>query len=225
MKKNLFLIICCLLTTKVFAQNRLSGKVSNNNNEPMPYVGVLLVHQADTTKREGALTSLSGDFAFKDVKRGKYLLKIAALGYKTVLKPIELAATDLNLGTFKMEEDALKLKEVNVTGQQANVKIKTDTIEYNATAFKTQPNAAVEELLKKLPGVEVDRDGNILVQGQKVSRLTVDGKDFFGTDPKTATKNLPADAVAKIQVIDSKTQEAKATGIGWPTRKSTESYH
>lgn len=216
MKKSvLFFILCCLLTTKVFAQShRLSGKVlSAANNEPIGYAAVLLTEQSDSTKRNGALTSHNGDFLLKDLKNSKYLLKISALGYKAIVRSVEIGAKDLDLGTLTMSEDALSLKEVNVTGQQANVKVKTDTIEYNAGAFKTQPNAAVEELLKKLPGVEIDRDGNILVQGQKVSRLTVDGKDFFGTDPKTATKNLPADAIAKVQVIDSKTQEAKATGI------------
>lgn len=213
MKTKLFLIICCLLTTKTFAQNRLSGKIQSvTNKEAVAYAAVLLTEQADSSKRTGALTSFNGEFSFKDLKNGKYNLRITALGYKSILKPIEISG-NLELGTLQMQEDALKLKEVNVTGQQANVKIKPDTIEYNAGAFKTQPNAAVEELLKKLPGVEVDRDGNILVHGQKVSRLTVDGKDFFGTDPKTATKNLPADAIAKVQVIDSKTLEAKATGI------------
>ena len=187
--------------------------IADTNNEPIPYAAILLTEQSDSTKRNGALTSFNGEFLLKDLKSGKYFLKISALGYKTIIKPLEILSADVALSTLKMKEDALALKEVSVTGQQANVKIKTDTIEYNATAFKTQPNAAVEELLKKLPGVEVDRDGNILVQGQKVTRLTVDGKDFFGTDPKTATKNLPADAIAKVQVVDSKTLEAKASGI------------
>lgn len=215
MKRNLIFVLFCLLSTKVFAQNqRLTGKVqAAHSNEAIGYAAVLLTEQSDSTKRSGALTSFNGEFLLKDLKNGKYILKISALGYKTLVKPVEIASANVELGTLKMDEDALSLKEVNVTGQQANVKIKPDTIEYNATAFKTQPNAAVEELLKKLPGVEVDRDGNILVQGQKVTRLTVDGKDFFGTDPKTATKNLPADAIAKVQVVDSKTQEAKATGI------------
>ncbi len=215
MKKHLFFIFFCLLTTKVFAQGqRLTAKVqASHNNEPIAYAAVLLTEQSDSTKRNGALTNFNGEFSLKDLKKGNYILKISALGYKSIVRTIEIASTNVELGILKMNEDAVSLKEVNVTGQQASVKIKADTIEYNATAFKTQPNAAVEELLKKLPGVEVDRDGNILVQGQKVTRLTVDGKDFFGTDPKTATKNLPADAIAKVQVIDSKTQEAKATGI------------
>lgn len=214
MKPSLFLILCCLLSTKLFAQShQLRGKVNAElSKEPITYAAVLLTEKLDSTKRSGALTNTDGQFLLKDLKPGVYLLKISALGYKPILKPVEITA-DLDLGILKMTEDALALKEVNITGQQANVKIKPDTIEYNATAFKTQPNAAVEELLKKLPGVEVDKDGNILVQGQKVTRLTVDGKDFFGTDPKTATKNLPADAIAKVQVVDSKTLEAKATGI------------
>lgn len=216
MKSRIILLFFYLLCTKSFAQNgrQLSGRlVAGQSNEPIAYAAVLLVETVDSTKKSGALTSFNGTFVFKDVKEGSYLLKLSALGYKTMHKQIKIGSSDTDLGTLKMDEDAVSLKEVNITGQQANVKIKPDTIEYNATAFKTQPNAAVEELLKKLSGVEIDRDGNILVQGQKVSRLTVDGKDFFGTDPKTATKNLPADAIAKVQIVDSKTQEAKATGI------------
>src|SRR5690606_22466574 len=86
-------------------------------------------------------------------------------------------------------------------------------IEFNADAFKTQPNALVEDLLKRLPGVEVDADGAIKVQGEDVKRITVDGKDFFGTDPKMATRNLPADAVKKVQVFDKKSKTAEFTGI------------
>ncbi len=215
MKKTTFFIFSCLLSAQSFAQDsRLNGKVvSVKNNEPVAYAAILLTQQADSTKRTGALTSVNGEFLLKDLQTGKYLLKISYLGYKTIMKPLNVTSGSVDLGVFKLEEDALLLNEVTVSAEQIAVKVKKDTIEYNADSFKTQPNAVVEELLKKLPGVEVDRDGNILVQGQKVTRLTVDGKDFFGTDPKTATKNLPADAIAKVQVVDSKTQEAKATGI------------
>jgi hypothetical protein len=214
--KSIFLFLLCILCTKTFAQNnvKVTGKlVSAKTNEPIAYAAAVLVWANDSTKRTGALTSFEGEFIFNAVKDGNYQLKLSALGYQTIALKVEIHGASIGLGTLKMEENAISLKEVNVTGQQSSVKIKKDTIEYNATAFKTQPNAAVEELLKKLPGVEIDRDGNILVQGQKVNRLTVDGKDFFGTDPKTATKNLPADAIAKVQIVDSKTLEAKATGI------------
>lgn len=212
--KTFLLALLCALSTKTFAQEgaALKGKLSSaKTNEPIGYAAAVLIEKADSTKRTGALTNISGEFSFVGVKKNNYTLKLTALGYKPVVMKVEVGSKDIDLGAVKLEEDAIGLKEVNVTA--ANVVVKKDTVEYNAAAFKTKPNAAVEDLLKKLPGVEVDRDGNILVQGQKVSRLTVDGKDFFGTDPKTATKNLPADAIAKVQLIDSKTQEAKATGI------------
>jgi hypothetical protein len=213
-KKIAFLVFLCVLCTKSFAQEgvKLKAKlISSKTSEPIGYAAAVLTVSTDSTQRTGALSSLSGEFEFAALKKNNYKLKISALGYKTVTLNVDVSTSALDLGIIKMEDDAIKLKEVNVTA--SNVRIKKDTIEYNAEAFKTKPNAAVEELLKKLPGVEIDRDGNILVQGQKVSRLTVDGKDFFGTDPKTATKNLPADAIAKVQIVDSKTQEAKATGI------------
>ncbi|WP_199141144.1 TonB-dependent receptor [Pedobacter sp. ASV12] len=214
--KTILMLLLCSLCTKVFAQEvaTVTGKLfSAKSGEAIPYAAAVLTETADSTKRTGVITNFSGEFSFKDLKRTEYLLKLSALGYKTIRMKVAANSGIVNLGTLKMEEDAISLKEVNVTGQQANMKVKKDTLEFNAGAFKTKPNAAVEELLKKLPGVEIDKDGNILVQGQKVSRLTVDGKDFFGTDPKTATKNLPADAIAKVQIVDSKTQEAKATGI------------
>jgi hypothetical protein len=213
-KEISFLLLLCVLCTKSFAQDgvKLKGKlISAKTNEPISYAAAILTIPADSTKRTGALTNFSGEFDFSEVKKDKYLLKLSALGYKPMTMKVSVNNVDVDLGVLKLEDDAIALKEVSVVA--ANMVVKKDTLEFNAAAFKTKPNAAVEELLKKLPGVEIDKDGNILVQGQKVSRLTVDGKDFFGTDPKTATKNLPADAIAKVQIIDSKTQEAKATGI------------
>jgi hypothetical protein len=159
------------------------------------------------------VTNKAGEFSFNTVANGDYKIRISAMGYNPITKNINMNGKAVNIGLLKLEEDAIALKDVAVSGRYAIATVKKDTVEFNADAYKTRPNAAVEDLLKKLPGVTVDKDGSILVQGQKVTRLTVDGKDFFGTDPKTATKNLPADAIAKVQLIDSKTQEAKATGI------------
>jgi hypothetical protein len=212
--RTFFMFLLCVISTKAFAQDgiNIKGKLSSaKNQEAIGYAAAVLIEKTDSTKRTGALTNFSGEFNFSNIKKKSYFLKLSALGYKSFTMKVEAEVKDIDLGEIKLEEDAIALKEVNVTA--ANMVIKKDTVEYNAAAFKTKPNAAVEDLLKKLPGVEIDRDGNILVQGQKVSRLTVDGKDFFGTDPKTATKNLPADAIAKVQIVDSKTLEAKATGI------------
>ncbi|PWS27035.1 hypothetical protein DHW03_13535 [Pedobacter yonginense] len=214
--KPYLLAILCLLSTKVFAQQsiRISGQVVESKTSlPLEYAGIVLFSKADSTKKVGVVTNKRGEFTFNAINRGDYRIKISVIGYNSITRNISIGDKDYNLGIVKMEEDAISLKDVAINGRLATATVKKDTVEFNADAYKTKPNAAVEDLLKKLPGVTVDKDGSILVQGQKVTRLTVDGKDFFGTDPKTATKNLPADAIAKVQLIDSKTQEAKATGI------------
>jgi hypothetical protein len=214
--KTYLLALLCILSTKVFAQQTgsVNGKIIEaKTNLPLEYAGIVLSAQADSTKKIGGVSNKSGEFIFKDLAPGEYKIKISVIGYNSIAKNITVGAKGLDLGTFKMHEDAISLKDVAVTGRLATATVKKDTIEFNADAYKTRPNAAVEDLLKKLPGVTIDKDGSIMVQGQKVTRLTVDGKDFFGSDPKTATKNLPADAIAKVQLVDSKTQEAKATGI------------
>lgn len=214
--KTYLWILLCILSTKVFAQQagNINGKIiDGKTNQPIEYVGVILSGKTDSTKKVGVVTNKGGEFSFNAVANGDYKIRISALGYNSITKEINLNGKTVNIGTLKLKEDAIALKDVAVNGRYAIASVKKDTLEFNADAYKTRPNAAVEDLLKKLPGVTVDKDGSILVQGQKVTRLTVDGKDFFGTDPKTATKNLPADAIAKVQLIDSKTQEAKATGI------------
>jgi Outer membrane protein beta-barrel family/CarboxypepD_reg-like domain len=215
MKAYLWMLLC-VLSTKVFAQQagNINGKIiDGKTNQPIEYVGIILSGKTDSTKKVGMVTNKAGEFSFNAVASGDYKIRISALGYNSITKNINVNGKAVNIGLLKLEEDAIALKDVAISGRYATATVKKDTIEFNADAYKTRPNAAVEDLLKKLAGVTVDKDGSILVQGQKVTRLTVDGKDFFGTDPKTATKNLPADAIAKVQLIDSKTLEAKATGI------------
>lgn len=214
--KTYLWILLCILSTKVFAQRmgNINGKIlDGKTNQPIEYVGIILSNKTDSTKKIGVVTNNAGEFSFNAVANGDYKIRISAMGYNPITKNISVSGMAVNIGTLKMQEDAIALKDIAVSGRYALATVKKDTVEFNADAYKTRPNAAVEDLLKKLPGVTVGKDGSILVQGQKVTRLTVDGKDFFGTDPKTATKNLPADAIAKVQLIDSKTQEAKATGI------------
>ncbi|TAG65554.1 MAG: TonB-dependent receptor, partial [Runella slithyformis] len=152
-----------------------------------------------------------GNFELKNLDRQSYILKITFVGlrpYSQLIQP-----TDGDLGEIKMQAIAKDLNEVVIRGERSPVTIKADTIEYNADSFKVQPNSVVEDLLKRLPGVEVARDGTVKAQGQEIRRVTVDGKEFFGRDPKLATKNLPADAVDKVQVFDRKSDQAQFTGI------------
>ena len=105
------------------------------------------------------------------------------------------------------------LQEVIIAGEYIPIKFKGDTVEYNAKAFKVKPGAVVEELLKKLPGVEVDKSGNIKAMGENVTKILVDGKEFFGGDIKAATKNLPAESIDKIEIFDKKSENAEFTGV------------
>lgn len=206
----------CLILNAARAQSGvIRGKVvDGKTKEPLEYAAIT-ISTNDSLKVVGAISNQAGEFTLSKIPVGSYQLKISYLGYKSVTRPVSITATSsfVELGSLFIEPDGVTLNEVTVKAEKIPVTIRKDTVEFNADSYKTRPNANTEELLKKLPGVEVDRDGNITIQGQRVSRLTVDGKDFFGTDPKTATKNLPADAIEKVQVVDSKTQEAKATGI------------
>ncbi len=137
------------------------------------------------------------------------------MGYGPYLKNVTTpsGSDTLNLGVIELQPIAIELKEVTVKGDRDPVVVKQDTVEFNAGSFGTRPNANVEQLLKRLPGVDIGNDGNINVQGENVTRIFVDGKEFFGGNLKMATRNLPADAIDKVQVIDGKSEEARFSGI------------
>ena len=154
-----------------------------------------------------------GFFRFKNIAPGKYLLSVSYVGYAHLWLGIKVGATPtLSLGNIYLT-DASKLSEVTVTSRRPPVVINGDSIEFNSENFKTVPNAVVEDMLKKMPGIEVDKAGAITVNGKSVTKVYVNGKEFFTGDPKMATKNLPADAVDKIQVYDRKSDQAMFTGI------------
>lgn len=132
-------------------------------------------------------------------------------GYKTLRRKVDLKRV-IKLGTVQMEEQAQELKEVNVVGERVPITIKKDTLEFNADSFKTRPDATVEEVLKKLPGVQVDSDGKITVNGKEVNKVLVNGQVFFSNDPKVATKSLPKEVIDKIQITDTKTKTQEFTG-------------
>ncbi|RZK26591.1 MAG: hypothetical protein EOO43_02355, partial [Flavobacterium sp.] len=146
---------------------------------------------------------------------GKYRLFVAYLGLKSINKDFELtaAAPGIDFGSLIMEDTGVDLKTVEVKGDIPPVKVKKDTLEFNAAAFKVKENAVVEDVLKKLPGVDVAKDGTITTQGETIKKVRVDGKDFMGSDPLLATRNLPADMIDKIQIIDDMSDQSKFSGV------------
>lgn len=195
----------------------VTGQVLDEKNEPMIAVSVRLLSAADSSlvNGTGTMTDDNGKFTIKDLKRGDYLVNITFLGYKPVYKPVKLLRVQpsASVGTVKMEPDAILLGEAVITGIVPPIVAKEDTLEFNADSYKTQPNAVVEDMFKKLPGVEVDDDGKITVQGKEVKKILIDGEEFFTDDPKVASKNLPANMIEKIQVVDRQSDEARFSGV------------
>ena len=218
MNKLLLPLIFCIVGTMAHGQTpnkfNIRGVVSDTNKVTLPSATVMLLTPKDSALINFGRTNDKGEFEFKNVRRGEYLLKITYVGYLPHQQTITPADEPVvELGTIKMRELNKDLYEVVIKTARAPLSIKGDMIEYDASSFKVPPGSTVEDLLKKLPGVQVDENGNIKAQGQDVKKVTVDGKSFFGSDPKLATKNLSAQAVSKVQVFNDKSEQSKITGV------------
>ncbi|MCU0339206.1 MAG: outer membrane beta-barrel protein [Spirosomaceae bacterium] len=220
LRRIFHLLLLTALCSTAFAQKiSLKGVVKDTADRPLEGATVMLMEPKDSSLVTFGRSQTGGVFELKNLNSQSYLLKITYMGlrpYSRLTQP-----TDSDLGLIKMEAIPKDLNEVVVRGERNPVEIVGDTIAYNAGSFKVQPNAVVEDLLKRLPGVEVSRDGTITAQGQTVKRVTVDGKEFFGRDPKVATRNLPADAVDKVKVFDRQSDQASFTGIDDGQREKT----
>ena len=199
----------------------VTGAIRDDQQTRLPSATVVLLQPSDSVMKYFAITDVQGHFAIKQVKAGQYILQISFMGYQTYYQSLDVAASVLDVGTITLQPEDQILDEVVVSEDRVPIRIKKDTIEYDAGAFQTQANAPVEELLKRLPGVEVESDGNVKAQGKDVQQVLVDGKEFFGKDPKIATKNLPADAIKKVQVFDKKSDLAEFTGVDDGVRDKT----
>ena len=221
--KKILPVLLCLLSAAAFAQKtNLRGQVLDTARVALPSATVMLLAPADSSLVNFGVSNSKGFFEVKGISRGRYLLKITFVGYSPFFRSVETnGEPDLDLGPIAMLPLTQQLAELVVQGEKNPVTVKKDTIEFNADSFKVKTNATVEDLLKKLPGVEVETDGSIKAQGEQVQRVMVDGREFFGRDPKLATRNLPADAVDKVQVYDKKSDQAVFTGIEDGQREKT----
>lgn len=200
--------------TQVFAQRSVQSTVFDaKNGLPLEMATVRLLKSTDSTLVQGAQTNTKGYFNLTGIRPGSYILLVSSVGYNEHRENITMERRDMILKNIQMKEDVKLLKEVEVKGTAAQLVVKGDTLEYNATAFKVQENAVVEDLLKRLPGVEITSEGKITVNGQEVSKIRVDGKKFFDGDSEMATKNIPAEMIEKIQVLEQKSDMALLTGF------------
>ena len=212
------IIVCfLLLSTCIQAQRARYGAIKGTvvdslSRRSLESTSIAVYLASDSSLVNYALSSRKGDFTITDIPLNtNCTMVITNRGYEIYFKSIILTADrkELLLDTILLVKSFNELKAVTVTALRPPVSVKPDTLEFNVSSFKTMPNAMIEDLLKQLPGVEVDKDGNITINGKKVSKIMVDGREFFGGDPKIAIKNLPKDIIEKLQVVDNKTREAR----------------
>ena len=228
MKNKLLLLIVTLFVAQHYsqAQRKISGSVKGSltdvaYNESMANATISVLRTGDSSIISHNLADDKSAFLIKNLEAGTYRLIISFQGYQTLRKEFSISAATpvADMGIIKMEKSNEMLEEV-IIGRPPII-IKGDTVQFSAEAFRTKPNAVAEDLLKKLPGVEVDMDGNVTAQGEAIQKIYVDGKEFFGSDPKTATKNITADMIESVQVYDDMSDQAKFTRIDDGSRSKT----
>jgi hypothetical protein len=224
----LFLILgaCLFAEAPSFAQGKIKGSVKgilaeSDGRQILPDATVSVTPDSDSSNAEFAISDKHGAFLIRDLNPGNYRLLITFEGLQHIQKKftISIAGKDIDFGTMYMQKVTDILQEVVV--QRPPMAIKKDTVEYNAEMFATKPNAVVEDQLKKLPGVQVDASGNIIAQGEKVTRVLVNGKRFFNDDPKLASRNFPPDMVERYQIFDDLDDQSKFTGFDDGNRVKT----
>lgn len=224
MKQLLLVLGFVLFAFALNAQTRtvITGKVVDTaSKEPLREATVSLMKANDSSVVAFALANAKGEFQLKDVDTGSFRVMITYQGYLTYTRRIAVAGDKptVDLGSVLMINKASMLDEVIV--EAPPIQVKKDTVEFRADAFKTIPNANAEDLLKKIPGMEVDKEGNVKAQGEEIAKVYVDGKEFFGSDPKMATKNITADMIESVQVYDDMSDQAKFTRIDDGSRAKT----
>ena len=225
MKRFLFLVLLMigLSTTLVLAQSRGQGRaratvsgsvIDKEDNSPVMQATVQLLSLPDSAMVVGNVTDPNGHFSLS-ARPGKYVLKVSFVGYLSYLKELQLTAAKptMNVGKIALSSDAIMLSEAVVVAEAPQVTVSGDTLGYNTSAYRTSEGAMLEELVKKLPGAEVDDDGNVKINGKEVKKLMVDGKEFFGGDVKTGLQNLPVNMIEKINAYDRQSDNARITGI------------
>lgn len=214
---KLFFIFLCFSVTlhsQQVSHINISAVVKDSLGETIPAATVMLLTEKDSTLINYTTTDSEGRFSFKNIKNIGYILKISHISYMPLQKKIVISnTTDVNLGLITMDPIAEVLMEVVIKSAKAPLFIHGDTVEYDARLFKVPPGSTVEDLLRRLPGIDVDANGNISTMGKDVRRIYVDGKTFFSDDPKTVTKNLDAEAISKVQVYNDKSEQERLTGI------------
>lgn len=217
--RNLYCLFALLFLTLSLNAQKVDGSIRGRimdsaSVQPVAGATVSLMQASDSSLVTFTVSNKNGQFEFKGIPSGSYKVVIAHQSLEPFQKLIEITAENraVELNDLKIAPKVKTLEGV-VINTDAPVQIKGDTVQFKADAFKTRPNATVEDLLKKIPGVQVDKDGGVTAQGESVQKIYVDGKEFFGNDPKLATKNLTAEMVESVQVFDDMSEQSRFTRV------------
>ncbi len=207
-------LLGAVLTPSASAQRHdVTGSVADSVGVPLPGATVVLLQRTDSSIVSFAASDAEGAFRIRRAPQGSYLIQIAFVGFATYSDSVDVADADLDLGQIQLKVEEQMLGDLVISADRTPLVLRGDTLDFSAAAFGTPAGASVEDLLRRLPGMEVDREGNVQAQGETVRRVLVDGKEFFGSDPTIATRNLPADAVDRVQVYDKQSEAAEFTGV------------
>ena len=220
--KKLFLIITAIFTFVIFAnaqgqseRGSISGNIiDDTTKESISEANVRILTQKDSAFVTGIATNKDGSFTIP-IRNGQYIVQISYIGYADVYKETAVTGSvqHIKLGTISLKDDGILLSDALITAKAPEIVVKGDTVEYNADSYKVTESAVIEDLLKKMPGLEIDKDGKITINGKEIKKILIDGKEFFSDDPKVASKNLPAKMVDKLQVLERRTDMSLMTGF------------
>lgn len=191
---------------------RLSGTIQDANDQsPVPNATVKILKPDSTATAFSTVTDSKGQFVINGIPSGSYILTVTSVGYSKVKRPVEVTSGNIALGNIAFAKNAETLSTVVISGTPPPVKVKNDTLEMAASQYKVNPDATGEDLIKKMPGITVDKSGTVTAQGETVKKVTVDGRDFFGDDATATLRNLPSEVIDKIQVFDKLSDQAQLT--------------
>ncbi|MDE5740383.1 MAG: outer membrane beta-barrel protein [Bacteroidaceae bacterium] len=220
MRRTILAALCMIGSLSAIAQSKfnVSGTIlDQETNEAVMAATVRVLSLPDSAMAGGAATDANGAFSIKNIKKGKYAVKITYIGYQERVMPLDLTnkeeGKNVNIGYIRITSDSKLLKEAQVVANVAQMQVSGDSLVYNAQAFRVAEGSALEDLVKKLPGAKVDDEGNITINGKTVSKILVDGKEFFLNDTKIAMKNIPTNMIDKLKTYDRKSDFSRVTGI------------
>lgn len=211
----LFAFLFLFIANTSSGQNvQVSGKIFDVTEKlPVDYASVVLLKSTDSTSAGFTFSEEDGSYNFKNIESGTYIVQVFHTGFSLISKAITVGSIDLEVNSLFLEPSSERLSTALVQAKAIPVVIRGDTLVYNPNAFKTKNNATVEDLLKKLPGVQVAKDGTVTAQGEQVIKVLVNGKEFFGNDPTKATQNIDAESLEKVEIIDKKSDDSEFSGV------------